>query len=825
MTTIKSALEKAWYPFKIEDMVLYKGEIYQIRLESQEQVAALLLGQPWIVAQHIFQIIPWMDFYETKELNFSKFYVWMHLHNYPEVYLDKEIIEGNLMESGYFDMSDLKFMELYPKTESHPSCVRVKVVLDVHAPIPPGFLIPESINGVDWISFGFEYLPVFCFKCGFIGHHFAACNVTEDSHGTEVRVSPGGQRFQFYSSKTRYLPKPFGDRIVYGFSLLFTTDLNQPFLPMITNVADSSVNSKRINTTAEHLKAPMIIDISSPQLPAHDGPNNETGWQIPHDHLPLAVEAHNPGQLGFSTQMDFNNFHPLHELECPSGFAQISTDPQKLHFIDLAQLHNQAVHQEDYSYKRQEISQGVAAKDKMQQDGETVNELVENPKDSMSLLAWNSRGSGRPSMMEELKKQIKDVRPLFSFIMETKCPVNKGVSLIKRLGDFESFVVPSRGLSGGLWIFWDNSVVVEVLMSDSWFIHCKISVKVNGVHEGFFLSCVYGNSKSCIRRLQWPVLTMFKPPNNESWLLMGDFNEITCPEEKCGGKLFNYPKARNFLDMMDNCELFDLGFVGSIYTWTNRQNGRHRIWERIDRMMANEGWSSRFSGCRVHHVLATSSDHKFLILKLLQDRVTVRRPFRFEIMWVQHEGCQEQIRNAFHNEVRGSPSFVLCKKLQNCQEKLKWWNKYVFGEVEHKLDCVLQRLSEIQSLIENDNDTEDLFRVENDLILWNIMISWNYIHSIRDRNGGILTERRQIGDRLSEFFEDTMTTSDPDLMSQIFNVQAPSLAEDEKSNLLKGVTTAEIVTALKHMKPFKSPGPDGYQAFFSKDLKNLVGIK
>ncbi|KAF9609262.1 hypothetical protein IFM89_014456 [Coptis chinensis] len=134
-------------------------------------------------------------------------------------------------------------------------------------------------------------------------------------------------------------------------------------------------------------------------------------------------------------------------------------------------------------------------------------------------------------------------------------------------------------------------------------------------------------------------------------------------------------------------------------------------------MMANEGWRSRFSGYRVHHVLATSSDHKFLILKLLQDRVTVRRPFRFEIMWVQHEGCQEQIRNAFHNEVRGSPSFVLCKKLQNCQEKLKWWNKHVFGEVEHKLDCVLQRLSEIQSLIENDNDTEDLFRVENDLIL------------------------------------------------------------------------------------------------------------
>ncbi|KAF9588630.1 hypothetical protein IFM89_014092, partial [Coptis chinensis] len=407
MSTIKSALEKAWHHFKIEDMVLYKGEIFQIRMESQEQVAALLLGQPWIIAQHIFQIIPWMEYYETKELNFSKFYVWMHLHNYPE-------------------------------TETQPSCVRVKVLLDVHEPIPPGFLIPESIDGVDWISFVFEYLSVFCFKCGFIGHHFAASNVTEASHGNEVRVSPGGQRFQLYSSKTRIVPKPIGDRIVFGFSLLFDTDLNQPLLPMITNMADSS----------------------------------------------------------------------------------ISTDPKKLHFIDLSQLHDQAVQQEEYSYKRQEISQGVAAKDAMKQDRENVNEMVESffqenrearrkipvhnevelaavlpnilqknsagkekkisrlrvqavsrpPKDSMSLLAWNSRGSDRPSMMEELKQKIKDVRPIFMFVMETKYSVNKGVSLIKRLGDFKFFCSP-------------------------------------------------------------------KP---------------------------------------------------SIYTWTNRQNGRHRIWERIDRMMANE---------------------------------------------------------------------------------------------------------------------------------------------------------------------------------------------------------------------------------------------
>ncbi|KAF9626561.1 hypothetical protein IFM89_035176, partial [Coptis chinensis] len=308
------------------------------------------------------------------------------------------------------------------------------------------------------------------------------------------------------------------------------------------------------------------------------------------------VEANNPGQLGFTTQMDFNNFHPLHELEYQPG---------------------------------QEISQGVATKDKRIHDRENVNELVD------SFFEADRESRRKTPIHDEVEVEVERPNTLH------KSTAGKGKKL-------QSVKGPGRG---------------KALL-----------------------------------------LAMFKPNNNESWLLMGDFNEITCPEEKCGGKPFNYPKVRFFLDMIDECELFDLGFVGSIYTWTNKQNGSHRIWERIDRMMANEAWRSTFSGCRVLHELATTSDHKFLILKLLQDRVMIRRPFRFEIMWAQHDGCQEQIRDAFHKEL-----------------------------------------------------------------------------------------------------------------------QAPSLEESEKANLLKGVDTDEIVTALKHMKPFKSPGPDGYQAFFFQHFWNLVG--
>ncbi|KAF9620051.1 hypothetical protein IFM89_010701 [Coptis chinensis] len=74
-----------------------------------------------------------------------------------------------------------------------------------------------------------------------------------------------------------------------------------------------------------------------------------------------------------------------------------------------------------------------------------------------------------------------------------------------------------------------------------------------------------------------------------------------------------------------------------------------------------------------------------------------------------------------------------------------------------------------------------------------------------------------------DFFEDTMTTLVPDLESHIFNVEVPCLSEEEKQTLLKDVQNEEIVDALKHMKPFKAPSPNGYQAFIFQHFWHLVG--
>lgn len=50
---------------------------------------------------------------------------------------------------------------------------------------------------------------------------------------------------------------------------------------------------------------------------------------------------------------------------------------------------------------------------------------------------------------------------------------------------------------------------------------------------------------------------------------MGDFNEIISPNEQHGGQ-FSNTRAAAFATVMDECNLVDLEFFGSKFTWQKR---------------------------------------------------------------------------------------------------------------------------------------------------------------------------------------------------------------------------------------------------------------
>ena len=69
-----------------------------------------------------------------------------------------------------------------------------------------------------------------------------------------------------------------------------------------------------------------------------------------------------------------------------------------------------------------------------------------------------------------------------------------------------------------------------------------------------------------------------------------------------------------------------------------------------------------------------------MMLSIEEGKPFIRRPYRFEAMWILHPGCKEILRKAWCNAIQRSPSFILANKLKLANYELKVWNKNTSGD-------------------------------------------------------------------------------------------------------------------------------------------------
>lgn len=82
-------------------------------------------------------------------------------------------------------------------------------------------------------------------------------------------------------------------------------------------------------------------------------------------------------------------------------------------------------------------------------------------------------------------------------------------------------------------------------------------------------------------------------PNNEPWLLMGDFNQILSCKDKIS-KCSASRGTKDFMDGITSCGLVEIVSQGSGYTWTNNRSDASCVWECLDRGLYNLEWLDLF---------------------------------------------------------------------------------------------------------------------------------------------------------------------------------------------------------------------------------------
>jgi exonuclease III len=464
----------------------------------------------------------------------------------------------------------------------------------------------------------------------------------------------------------------------------------------------------------------------------------------------------------------------------------------------------------------------------------------------MNLLSWNCQGLGNPWTVQDLCLMVKEKKPDILFLMETKCKKERLEGVRVRLGFQCLFVVEPVGLSGGLALLWSDQNLLEVQNYTRR--HINAIVKGSTAKVPWKLTCFYGHPVTAKRHESWALLEHLKHFQPIPWVCIGDFNEILTQEEKTGAVLRKERQMDQFRDVLEACNLRDLGFIGARHTWTNGRHDEQFVSERLDRALANMQWRALFREVKVFVLAGRASEHKPIMLHFGIDGEDTRvyhKSFKFEAKWQLDEEFPEVVKEAWRDGYDGATGIQMMQhKLETCQRQLIRWSGAKFGCAEKRIKEKTKELEDLQICDEPGNwaeisrlKKEIEFLMEQEDTKWKqrakqnwyrdgdrntpFFHAWadhrrriNHISSIVDEEGRCWKKKKEIPRVFTDFYQKLFTTEGVYGAEECLASLEPRVTPEMNVALLAEFTMEEVDCALSQMHPLKSPGPDGFSACF-----------
>lgn len=120
--------------------------------------------------------------------------------------------------------------------------------------------------------------------------------------------------------------------------------------------------------------------------------------------------------------------------------------------------------------------------------------------------------------------------------------------------------------------------------------------------------------------------------------------------EKHMGRNANLNIVADFREVVQTCNLVDIGYKGSLFTWSNKRYVPHFIEEMLDRFLCSKNWRSKFHDTTVTNLANWVSDHCSIILEVKERGAGskyVSRSFsrdHYKDMWISYEICKSIVK-------------------------------------------------------------------------------------------------------------------------------------------------------------------------------------
>ncbi|KAF8080425.1 hypothetical protein N665_0945s0001 [Sinapis alba] len=230
-------------------------------------------------------------------------------------------------------------------------------------------------------------------------------------------------------------------------------------------------------------------------------------------------------------------------------------------------------------------------------------------------------------------------------------------------------------------------------------------IDIEAIIDGIkvFMTFVYGDPVLERREKVWERLTRFSTLKTGPWFMMGDFNEITCHEEKVGGQKRPDNSFLPFKQMLNDCGMLEFPFTGDMLSWVGKRSGNSTVRCRLDRDVGNEVWHERFPHSSVKYLRLWGSDHRPVLRDILSKPPRKSKTFKFDKRWLDNEELRQVILEGWKSSDL-PPNANIMDHISSCRRALGQWRR----QHETNSEKMVEELKEkVEILYSKDDTTAD----------------------------------------------------------------------------------------------------------------------
>ncbi|XP_062089589.1 uncharacterized protein LOC133796123 [Humulus lupulus] len=281
------------------------------------------------------------------------------------------------------------------------------------------------------------------------------------------------------------------------------------------------------------------------------------------------------------------------------------------------------------------------------------------------------------------------------------------------------------------------------------------------------------------------------------WLIVGDFNVVFHFDDKASEKSVSAAEIYDSTAWIAQMQMAGLKSIGSKYTWSNRKDGKDRVYSKIDHAFINENWVDALPNTIAEFQWDVNSGHCYCLIKTPKLGNLGTKPFRFFNLWIAHRGFKEVVRSSWNKPMAVTGLQGVINKLLRLKHVLKAFNKEEIGD-------------------EAEKDAAANYQFHSTMY-----------RSFLNDLGVIIDDYSQVVTHFLDHFREYMgsTSSATRSINTHCIGLGPCLDIEMHLKLIRKFQKSNVKKALFSIPGTKSPGPDGFGSEFYKAMWQDIGAE